>query len=792
MKHIQLPFKKSNPAQGIRTALVTLVFLLTVASAAQAKTYTVAYFEAGDYPYHRALQREVREQLEKLTPAEDIQIIYASNGYKSAEWDRKLCKRMARQIVDDPSIDLVMAMGPWAVEDLLAAGFRKPILAMGRFDPTLEGLTSSDGKPLHKNLTVRIRPAKIETDLAVLKAVYPSAKRIGILYFQSGDEFGLAEGFFRQKAERLGLSIVTVPPDPGEVNYLFFKKISQLSKGVDALYLTPLYGMQLSQITSFFEELKRKGIPVFGSEGYYQLERGAFATNSSYAAASVARFHADKLIKILKGARPSSLPTVFREGRRLGINLEACDRAGIVPAPHLISEARLIERKPDPSVSLYTVESAISEAKRVNPQVLARAEALSSARTQASGANSSLLPRLSADAYINKYDADPPVNALRVRTEGKSGYQLTVNQTLFDWRAFKSSSVASATLTGAELGIEDQNRRLEFAIASEFMALQVAKERSQVIADAREMTHRAQQIAMTGYLLGQVERIALIRWESRKEKMSFQVMSARQAIKSSEIAFLGYLGRSIGEPFTIDHSLYPSGTYDWRYQRPQYLRDQIKRAGAERFWINKALENSPDLRAARSEVVGARAELSAQKGDFLPSIEAYAGYFNDDQYATSAPLDDDDQGWIVGARLKASLFDGGRAFKRRSQLKTELTRSEYQVDQALVEVSTRVQQAFAAFLGAYDRSQFAVRRFQLVTETLEESFSAYELGKIGLAEMADEIEQTMQARLGLTEAVHEFHTAKHALYYSAGISYITPRSPQEDALFESIEAFLSR
>lgn len=771
------------------SALIIIFPLFFSAGAVSGKSFRIAYFEAGDYPLHRSLQLEVRERLEKITP-DDMEIIYAVDGYKSAEWDREACKRMAREIVADRKIDLVMAMGPWTVEDLLAAGCKKPIVAMGRFDPTLEGLAGADGKPKKKNLTVRLRPAKVETELSVLQAVYPEAKRIGIMYFPSANESGIVERFFTQKAERLGMTIVSAPQDLGEVNYHFFKKIPDLIGRVDALYMTPLYGISLQQTAGFFAELHRANIPVFSSEGFEQLERGAFATNVSFAAAGAARFHADKIIKILRGATPNSLPTVFREGRRLGINLSACDRAGIVPAPHLLAEARLIERTPGPSTPLFTVDAAIAEARNVNPGVLAGADALSAAHSASKARQRDLYPHLSASAYLNQYDVEPPENALRARTEGKSGYDLTLTQTLFDWGAFKSSALSSSEMAVSDTKRADALRRMEFAIAAEYLALDAAQQRAMATTQGRENVHRALQIALVGFLLDEVDRSDLLRWEARKDQLSVETSRAREEVARREIAFLSLLGRTVSEPFTIDKSLYSSESYEWRYQRPEYLRDQAQREKALEFWLGSALGQSAELLVARKELDGARVELSAQSGAFLPRVEGFAGYFRDDQFAISSPLAEDEQGWIVGARISASLFDGGRAFKERARLKYELSRHEYLVDQALVETSASVRSAFTAYLGAYDRTQFAARRAQLTGETLEGVYSDYELNKITLPEMADELEQALSARLDLINAVYDFHNAKHQLYFSAGYGYLAPRGAEEVALFERIKAFV--
>ncbi|MCH7879590.1 MAG: hypothetical protein IH914_09795, partial [candidate division Zixibacteria bacterium] len=309
-----------------RFLLAGLLLAALLPASLLGREYRFVYYEAGPYPVSRTLQGEYRDEVRRLAP-EGMEIVYPPNGYMSANWDREKCRKMAKQISRDKKFDLVVAMGPWTVEDLIEAGCKKPIVSMGRFDPILEGIADSKGRPKYKNLTVRIRPGKVESDLQALTTVF-KAKRIGLLYFPTNTEFDTVEKYIRKQAAKVGATIVAVPPDPKKAIYQFFKKTKGLARKIDALYLTPLFGLDLNAMNAFFTHLEREGIPAFSSEGFFQVERGAFASNTAAMISGVARYHADKTIRILQGASPASLPTVFRDGRRLSLNLPAYQKAG--------------------------------------------------------------------------------------------------------------------------------------------------------------------------------------------------------------------------------------------------------------------------------------------------------------------------------------------------------------------------------------------------------------------------------------------------------------------------------
>ncbi len=745
-------------------------FVMGAATLSSAKSYRVAYFEAGDYPFYRTLQGEYRERLLDHAP-KDVKIIFPPDGYKTAEWDRAECKRMAQELSRNRNIDLIVAMGPWVVEDLLEANCKKPIVAMGRFDPVLEGLAGSNGQPKIKNLTVRISPGKILSDLGAMTAMYP-AKRIGLLYFPAGNESAIVESYIRRIAERYNAKLITAPIKPGEDKYLFFKKIDELKGKIDALYMTPLYGMPIDQINGFFQLLKLSAIPAFSSEGLAMVERGAFGTNTAYNVYGLARYHAEKTFDILQGASPQSLPTVFRDARRLTINLGACQELKITPPSSLIAEARLIEAPNDPSARFYSVKEALSEAALVNPSYLADDEALGVAQAQIGEQRSAIFPHLSASGYIRGYSDDPPANSYPRNALGKNGYELTLTQSLFDLSAYKSISLARHDFKTAEALRDIQKSDFQHNVTAAYLHLSRAYELRDAYERNREKTHRGLQVALTHYELKTSERSELVRWEGRKESATVQALSIRSNLEIAKTAFLAQLGRPVREAFVIDRGIYSEDEFDYIRRANKALDNTKLRNAAEDFWVMEATSRSPILNAAHAALNRSATALSVNTGKVLPTISASVGYFQDSYFETQAPLGVDDNGLVITAKLSAPIFDGGKRLKERSKIKARINELGYRLDDATLKVSEQVRRDFKEMVGALDRALFSKRSRTFTAEALEANFDAYEEDANTGDELLRGLQSELTAETDAISARYDFFEAQLKLWRDVGYGYL--------------------
>ncbi|MCK4461023.1 MAG: hypothetical protein KAW46_04430, partial [candidate division Zixibacteria bacterium] len=311
------------------TSLVCLwlVILTLTAVAQQKKRINLAFFEAGRCLEHDILRDEFSHQLRQLTP-DDFEIIPIPQGYKMAEWKRDSCRLLAAELVALEDADMVVALGPWVVEDLLAAGYDKPIVALNRVDPAAEGLLDKAGRPIAPNLTVQARPVQLARDIDALTRL-TDVRRLGVLYFPTGEEQNDIMSKLQSLGEQHGFEVVMGEGYDNKGAYAFFKAYRSLAGKVDAVYLFPMWAMDGIKIREFFAMTKRDKMPTFVWEGAYLIQRGALAGNSGFSVIPQARMAAVKLVKIIEGATPGDLPVVFDVPPGLSINEATAAQCGV-------------------------------------------------------------------------------------------------------------------------------------------------------------------------------------------------------------------------------------------------------------------------------------------------------------------------------------------------------------------------------------------------------------------------------------------------------------------------------
>ncbi len=369
----------------------------------------MAYFEGGKYPYHDRLKDEFLKQLDAILP-DSIEAVFAPEGYRSAEWDKKKCEKMAGELAGVQTIDLVVAAGPWVVKDLLDAGFKKPIIGIHQFAPQFEGLLDKKGKPVASNLTIHYQKNKIESDLTALASLVKT-KKLGFLYFPSGNEADSVLAKAQVVGAKLGFEIVTATGQNNKGTFAFYNAYGKLDKKIDALYIGPMWACDIQMINQFFYNTDHDRIPVMTSEDRFLVDRGALLTNNAFGIYAEARFNAYKTAQVILGKKPNKLPVEFSIRNTLAIN-EAAARKNHIPIEQsLFSEASVVPAPPDEDVTLVTLSYAIGRAVSFNPDDTTKLQAIEAAAAQAAELDSNLIlsapnespsPQLQIEAAVTK------------------------------------------------------------------------------------------------------------------------------------------------------------------------------------------------------------------------------------------------------------------------------------------------------------------------------------------------------------------------------------------------------
>lgn len=704
--------------------------ITTAPAKAEPVMIRLGYFEGGEHPIHVFLRDEFERQLAALAP-EDTQFVFVPEGYRSASWIRDTSRVMAAQLVGVETVDIMVAYGPWVVEDLLAAGYDRPILAMRQLDPIASGLADSTGRPVAGNLTVHIQAEKIERDVAMLSQLM-DLKRLGVLLFPANE--AEREGVLqriRSVGRQAGFEVETAEGSNMHGTFAFFKAYNALPKDLDAVYLGPLWGMDITKVNEFLKMTRAGGTPAFTWEGRFLVTRGALASRYGYGMVAEAFYNARKTLSMARGEKPDSLPTVFSPAASLVINEETALLTGVdIPFEALISGSVVSSPQPE-GAEPYTVTDAVARAAVGNPGFLATYDRLDQAASAAAEAAAAYRPRLRATASAGYLDDNTLNNTVEPLDNEQFRAGLQLEQQLLSLETIRGIQRARHERALAEIDQHQARLDLERAVAAAYLDYQQAIEKMLVEQRYQEVVERSLERAAARFHLAGEGQADLVRWQDERQQALVRLLEARNTLQAARAIFHGLLNLPEDVPVRLVDTLATPGQLarDYMLLAPLAVKGET-RASFESALLQAAHESSPTMLRYDRRLALQHSRLAENKARFWPSLDLHASVnLSDEINDNLGVIDEKHDTWSVFARLNLPLYLGGERFKERSRLKAGLSELEFRRDAAGIDLSGKLHQrtgrmaVIAASLPRLARSR------ELVVQNLELTVEAYESGR---------------------------------------------------------------
>lgn len=761
--------------------LFLLAGLCLAAGKAEAGTFGIGFFEGGSYPAHAEFRNYFRDQLRAMTPP-GVELVFVPDGFKSADWDREKSRSMARQLVQNTQIDLVVALGPWTVEDLLEAGFDRPIVAAFRYDPVVEGLVDDRSRPIVDNLTVRVRPNKLTSDLRYLTGLLP-VRKLGVLYFPASNEIDTLLAMTRELGKQLGFEVVTAEGYDRNGTYAFFKAYRQLAGKVDALYLSPLWGFNSNKVRQFYAMVSRDNIPSFIGEGQYHAARGALAAGSLESSLTRAHYHAWKVVQIMRGASPAALPTILADDAGLIINQQVAHQLGMTVRSERRYDITVLEAPAPDDVERLTVVDAVAVALAQNPGYQARYETLESAGQAASEAWSSYLPQVSLDATVGHFDHNSVNNDDRYRAD-RYRADLNLSQELFSLGVIRDIELAGLRRDEVQSDLKQAGLDLELGVTLAFLNLVRAEQVKSV-----ELAHRRQvrdclQLARLRLELKEGDVAEVWRWEGEWLNAVQSVRRTEGDLEIARILLNTLLGRPGDYSFVVDRQHYT----DSRFFYEESVLVQATSTPETKTWLVQSLldelaDGHPSLTRAHLGVSTGHTRLAQNRADFYPRIGFFATLGLTRELVDRPGFEEKSPSWSVGAKIKLPLFEGGRRFRRQNRLRSELNGLEYRRDQVALEVTAQMRVAVERMLIRSEEFPIAARSAELADRYFPEILAQFGSGHRTNAELLDALMNDRHASLNAIAAQIDYFRSVAEVVHTLGVSpNANSRSPGEELL----------
>ena len=336
------------------------------------KKWRIGYYEGGEYiDYQKIFAETIKglmelgwieqanlppqkgEQTKQLwdwlaTKAKSRYLRFVKNAHYSANWDDKLRKNTAEAIIKrlnkKKGLDLMIAMGTWAGQDLANNDHSTPTEVMSASDPLAAGIIKSIDDSGYDHLHAQIDPYRYERQVRVFHDMV-GFKKIGICYedTEAGRSYAAIDKVEKVAKER-GFQIIrsftkSDVADTKLAEESVKKAFRELVEKCDAIYVTVQGGVNYRSISELANIANSYQIPTFSQSGSEEVKYGFLASISQAGFKYIGEYHAEIMAKILNGAKPRELPQLFEEPPKIAINLKTAEVIGFDPPVDILLAA---------------------------------------------------------------------------------------------------------------------------------------------------------------------------------------------------------------------------------------------------------------------------------------------------------------------------------------------------------------------------------------------------------------------------------------------------------------------
>ncbi|GHT92637.1 hypothetical protein FACS1894116_03150 [Betaproteobacteria bacterium] len=367
---VPLPAAASTTAAPL--PLPVARFPTTPVKKANGKKWRMAYFRSGEYKNYPLNIKATIQGLETLgwlkltasipenlagkalwqfmaqhTASDYLELVedaFWEPGDFNAALRSKVRAEIHQRLSTKHDIDLIIAMGTWAGQDMVELGVPVPTVVLSASDPVNSGIIKSPRDSGHDNLNARIYPERNREQVRLFHDIIPFT-RLGLIYEDTpeGHTYSAIDDV-RAVGQQLGFEVLTCEaPFAGDVTDETEKKAlacyAKLAQEADAIYVTEHRAIRESAIAKVAAILRRAKIPSFSMQGSEEVKAGILMSMAQADFSYIGMFHAETIARIFNGAQPRQLTQIWADPAKIVLNLKTTRLIGFDPPVDILLAA---------------------------------------------------------------------------------------------------------------------------------------------------------------------------------------------------------------------------------------------------------------------------------------------------------------------------------------------------------------------------------------------------------------------------------------------------------------------
>ena len=366
-------------------------------------------------------------------------------------------------------------------------------------------------------------------------------------------------------------------------------------------------------------------------------------------------------------------------------------------------------------------------------------------------ARAALLPQITGSAgYTLTHDSRPgdPLG------DGKSrSYGASVNQTIFDWSRIANLRGQRAISQAADYDLASANNELITRTSAAYFNVLIGIE-SLAAAETNEAASKKQfDYAQKRLDVGLAPITDVHEARAQYDSARANTILARNSLDDSYRA----LAEITGQPISGLKGL------------PDDFRPELPAEQNAQSWVDRALEQNPDLKSAEYSLESAQHGVSSARAGHYPTLN-FRGAYNNGTAWDSVPgtLSQDGEGYNWGVTLTVPIFSGGATQSGVRQALAQRDRASDGLEQtrrALIRNTSNAYQALVAGVSEVEARRLAVVSAQ---SALDASQVGLEVGTRTVLDVLQNQRTLFQAQVEYAQARYRFLQNRLLLEQAAG------------------------
>lgn len=275
-------------------------------------------------------------------------LVFNLDAYYTSSWKEQgrtsQVEALIRRLNTQKDIDLIIAMGTWAGQDLANDRHHVPTIAVAISDALSSGIIKSYEDSGLDHLHARVAPLRYQRQVEIFHDIIGFGK-LGIMYEDTprGRSYAGVDKIETVAAQR-GFEVVSCLIEKGveekkEAEKSVKQCFEELSRQVDAIYVPLHMGINKDSLPLLVNAANQAGIPTFSQAGSEEVKYGVLMSISQVEFKYVGQYHADIISKVLNGASPRELSQFFEEPSKIALNIKTAAKIGYDLSIDILSAA---------------------------------------------------------------------------------------------------------------------------------------------------------------------------------------------------------------------------------------------------------------------------------------------------------------------------------------------------------------------------------------------------------------------------------------------------------------------